>query len=380
MKNKFLHIVALSLFGSQLSLGQIFEDKSELLGSHAIYLRTMDVQVADLNKDGYLDIVLAVEWAPNAILWGGKSGNFRDNHAAKLSRNKYDSEDIAIADFDGDGWLDLVFAAEDDMNHEMYLNKKNGSFEDVSDRLPKFISNAVQTADINGDGHMDLVFGNQGQNKIFVNNGKGFFKEETENRFPSDNTTTQDLVIVDVDYDGDLDIIFGNEDGNQLWINQGNGIFKDETATRFPQYNDVETRKVTLIDANKDGFIDVFLSNVASLEGKNNQDHLYLNDGKGNFKDVTSTHLPSYNIETLDAIVFDINKDGHTDLVLAFMGKNQPQVLVNDGKGKFTLSDKYLPQVSGNNISILKADFNKDKKQDLYIGGFMTEDKLLLQK
>lgn len=375
-----LKLVLCALMGVSLTTqAQIFQDKSAHLGGHAIYLRTMDVQAADLNKDGYLDLVLAVEWAPNAILWGNSKGTYEDSHTMRLSRQRNDSEDIAIADFDGNGFLDLVFAAEDDMNHEYYLNFGNGKFENVSLRLPKFISNAVQAHDFNGDGHIDLIFGNQGQNRIFINDGTGKFKDETELRLPKDESTTQDIALIDFDNDGDMDLIIGNEEGNFLWMNQGRGFFKDITLNHFPSSKDIETRKVTVFDANKDGFMDVFLSNVDSDEEKNNLDKLYLNDGKGRFIDVSTTHLPQQNLETLDAVAFDFDGDGDLDLVLAHMGKVQPSVLINDGTGKFTMKENALPKISGNNITVYAKDFNYDGKMDLYFGGFMTDDNLLMQ-
>src|SRR5690606_29628305 len=151
-------------------------------------------------------------------------------------------------------------------NHEYYLNFGNGKFENVSLRLPKFISNAVQAHDFNGDGHIDLIFGNQGQNRIFINDGTGKFKDETELRLPKDESTTQNIALIDFDNVGDMDLIIGNDEGNFLWMNQGRGFFKDITLNHSPSSKDIETRKVTVFDANKDGFMDVFLSNVDSNE------------------------------------------------------------------------------------------------------------------
>ncbi len=367
---------------TQAAVAQNFNYDKDRISSHAIYLRSMDVQTADLNKDGYLDIVLAVEWAPNAILWGTKDGKYYDNHAMKLSNNTYDSEDIAIADFNNDGWLDLVFAAEDDMNHEFYLNKGNGKFEEVKNKFPQFISNAAQAYDFNGDGAIDLIFGNQGQSRLFINDGKGNFTDETQSRLPIDeDTTTQDIALVDVDNDGDIDIIMGNESGNQLWINQGKGFFSNETANRLPSSANIETRKVIIIDVNKDNNPDIFLCNVAYDDTKNNQDKLYLNNGNGNFTDVTETHLPAQDLSTLDALPLDVNHDGHLDLILAHGGKVKPSVFINNGSGKFILDENVLSGLSflGNYIAILAQDFNHDGKADIYLGGFMSSDMILIQ-
>lgn len=368
---------------SQNMDSQRFSYQPELISSHAIYLRSMDVQVADLNKDGYMDIVLAVEWAPNAILWGNKDGKYRDEHSMKLSKNLYDSEDVAIADFNNDGWLDLVFAAEDDMNHEFYLNQGNGQFTEVKDNFPKFIANSVLAYDFNKDGNMDLIFGSQGQSRIFMNDGKGNFTDETSLRLPNDeNTTTQDIALIDIDNDGDMDMVLGNENGNQLWLNDGKGYFKNVTTGRFPSSQDIETRKVIILDVNQDGYQDVFLCNVAYDDTKKKQDKLYLNDKRGKFTDVTDIYLPAQELSTLDAAVLDLNNDGHLDLVLAHGGKVKPSVLINDGKGKFRWDEQVFSEhhFPGNYISILAKDFNHDGKLDIYFGGFMTDDRIIIRE
>jgi len=378
MKTLLLTLGLLFCVGNNV-LAQKFINKSENLLGHGIYLRSMDVQTADLNDDGFLDIVLAIEWAPNVILWGNEDGKFYDSHSLKLSKNLYDSEDVAIADFNNDGLLDLGFAAEDDQNHEYYINKGRGYFEEVKNKFPKFTSNAVIAHDFNKDGFPDLLFGNQGQNQLFLNDGQGNFSDKTSSRLPKDNKTTQDIAFADVDNNGTMDLIIGNEDGYQLWMNQGKGYFKDETAMRFATTDDIEIRKVVVLDVNNDGYKDLFFCTISSNNTKPKQDRLLLNNGSGKFFDNSETHLPKQDLNTFDAIVYDVNKDGSLDLVLVHMGNQQPSVLINDKTGKFTLDNTYLPDVTGHYISILGADFNNDGALDIYLGGFMSDDKLLIQ-
>lgn len=375
------HLFCIGLtFATNFLFTQQFGNKSDKLNSHGIYLRSMDVKTADLNNDGYLDIVLAIEWAPNVILWGNKDGNFNDNHNLQLSKNKYDSEDVAIADFNNDGYLDLIFAAEDDQNHEFYLNDGKGNFTEIKNKFPKFTSNSVLTYDFNNDGLTDILFGNAGQNYIFINKGNGNFSDETENRLPKSSKITQDIALADLNNDKQFDLIIGNEDGNEIWINQGNGIFKDQTTNWLSEIPNIETRKVIIFDVNNDGFSDVFLCNISSDNSKPKQDILYLNDKKGKLIDVTKTNLPEQNLDTLDAVFLDLNADGFTDMILAQMGKVQPTVLLNNKQGKFELTENILPEAAGNYISILAEDFNQDSKKDIYLGGFMTDDKLLIQQ
>src|SRR5690606_2349487 len=157
--NKVNLVLCLLLGNVPVFSQTVFSDATSHLPLGAIGGNTMDVEVADFNGDGFPDIVLAKEWQRNRILFNDGAGNFTDATAGRFTNVNHDSEDIAIADFDGNGWLDVVFASEDDSTHEFYLNTGSGNFTDVSSRLPQFVSNAVVAVDINGDTYIDLIFG-----------------------------------------------------------------------------------------------------------------------------------------------------------------------------------------------------------------------------
>ncbi len=374
---KKISVIALCLFSLQVC-AQYFQNVSSHLPSAAVGGNTMDVQVADFNGDGFPDIVLAKEYQRNRLLFNDGSGVFTDATANRLTNVSHDSEDIAIADFDGNGWPDIVFAAEDDATHEFYLNTGSGDFTDVSARLPQFVSNAVVALDVNGDSFIDLIFGNNGQNKLFINDGAGFFTDETATRLPVDGNITQDILLTDVDNDGDKDLAIGNEDFNKLLINNGSGIFTDETLARLPQGVTMETRKISRADVNGDGFDDLFYCNIASAGAPDIRDRLYLNDGTGVFTDVTATHLPSELLHTFDAVFTDLNNDGSPDLIVGYFSNMLPAAFLNDGTGHFSdHSNEYFPAAAtGNNIGLFVADFNGDGEKDLYLGRFQQTDGL----
>ena len=374
-----VHLLLCLLLGNVPVFSQaVFSDATSRLPPGAIGGSTMDVAVADFNGDGHPDIVLAKEWQRNRILFNDGAGNFTDATIGRFTDVGHDSEDIAVADFDGNGWLDIVFASEDDSTHEFYLNTGSGNFTDVSARLPKFVSNAVVATDINGDTYIDLVFGNNGQNRILINDGAGNFTDETTARMPLIDDITQDILLVDVDNDGDWDLAVGNEDGNRLLINDGTGVFTDETATRLATAINMESRKVSKADVNGDGYDDLFFSNMASAAGRDIQDRLYLNDGTGHFTDVTATRLPRDGKHTFDAVFTDLNGDGKPDLIAGFFMNEMPAVLLNDGTGVFTdHTNDYLPaEAAGNNIAVYVADFNNDGRDDIYMGRFQQGDRI----
>jgi len=335
---------------------------------------SMDVQTADLDGDGDLDIVLANEFQSNTILLNNGSGIFSNGTVGNLPQIAHDSEDVAIADFDGDGDLDLIFCSEDDVTHgwtnvhEFYLNDGAGKFVAADYKLLDSEANAVISTDLNGDERPDLIFGNNGLNSVLVNTGNAGFALES-NRLPPIVRTTQDLALADVDGDGDLDLFEGNENGNLLLLNDGMGHFADVTATHLPGGLNIETRKVCFGDVDGDGDPDIFLSNVGFIPGKNRQNRLFLNDGTGKFSDATATHLPADNDHTIDAIFEDVDLDGDLDLVVANVFGAALKIYENDGAGKFidattaNLGQHYVLDALG----VIAADLNGDGLRDLYV-------------
>ena len=336
----------------------------------------MDAEAADLDGDGDLDLILANEFAANVLLLNNGQAVFT-LATSRFAQISNDSEDIGIADFDNDGDLDVTFFSEDNAVHELYANHGNATFRNVSSLLPASVSNAVVVADLTNDGYADLVVGNAGQDFILVNSGTGTFNDaqlqrsfvnQTAQRLPSDLSVTQDVELADIDKDGDLDMVRGNEDANQLLINNGTGVFTDETAQRLPLSANMETRKVTFADVDRDGDPDLYFSNVVFIQGKNPQDQLYLNDGAGFFSDVTSSHLPAMAVMTMDAKFVDSDLDGDLDLITAEINQ-QVRFFRNDGTGRFTLATAEVmpPLPSGPNIGIEIADLNADGRLDIYI-------------
>ncbi len=353
---------------------QLFSNASNNLPNNGSMGPSMDVRAADLDGDGDLDIVLANEGPPNTILLNDGNGVFTNGTAGNLPQENHDSEDIAIADFNNDGHLDLVFCSEDDIVmggtnvHEYYLGDGAGHFTVAAYQPPDSEANAVITADLNGDGLPDLLFGNKGTNTVLINTGNGNFTVDNA-RIPQVVRTTQDLAMADVDGDGDLDLMEGNEDGNLLHINTGDGYFLDETEDRLPQGLNIETRKIAFGDVDSDGDQDIFLSNVGFIAGKIRQNRLFINDGTGHFTDGTQTRLPADNDHTIDAIFEDVDLDGDLDIVVGNVFGGPIKIYRNNGAGVFTNA---TIEVLGQNhfrdaLGVIAADLNGDGFRDLYI-------------
>ena len=356
---------------------------SQLPARGSVGANSMDVESADLDGDGDLDLVVPQEWLPNKVLLNDGRGRFSDASAglppltpAELqggpAGTAHDSEDVSIADFDRDGVLDFIIVSEDDVKfgrtpvHEYYRGLGGGRWARVLGQIPDTEADAIAHADVTGDGLADLLLVGAGQDRLLVGDDRGGFRDETEARLPREAATGQDGVFADVDGDRDLDIVLGLEGGHALWINDGRGRFRDETAERLPVAGFVEARKVEAGDIDHDGDLDLYFSHVG-WQGKAPADALLINDGRGRFARAGADRLAPDAETTLDGRFADLDRDGDLDLVRVNFGS--VQVLENDGKGAFRdITAFALPApLAGPGLGVEIADFDRDGTLDLYV-------------
>lgn len=346
-------------------------------------IHSMAAEAFDADDDGDLDIAIAVEFGTNRLLINGGTGHFTDGSGLFPPHHPGDHEDVAAADYDGDGDLDLVFYGEDDRIAAYFL-RDGVRYTDATDRLSsRGIANGVVTADIDADGDPDLVVGNAGPDFVLINDGKGNFTDESD-RLPANNDVTQDIAAGDVNGGGHIDLLFGNEDGNVLYLNDGAGRF---TAAVLPlRAGPEETRDADLVDIDGDGDLDIYFANVEIfVPDRDLQDRLLLNDGRGTFLDAT-TNLPRDTEVTMSAAFIDFDGDGDLDLLRgSFALDNTPDpqsqiiALVNDGTGTFDIAKGAIPIVTlANAFDLEVADFTGDGIDDVFVASRGGADRLLV--
>lgn len=351
--------------------------------------------LVDIDGDGDLDVIMALEMDANRLYLNDGSGKFIWMKGA-FSDVKHDTEHVRVADFDGDGNWDVIFVAEDDQNHEYYLGNGDGTFRDVSDRLLAMSEgNALEVGDVNGDGLPDVVIGNsgkKGQNFLWLNdiNNPGYFVDATATHLPLVNDATQSIALADLNGDGYLDMVVGNEvPPNRLLINDGTGVFF-EKPEGLELLVPLETRMVLLFDADGDGDKDIVFSNLTSNGGKWSKDpqiRILINDGNANFKDESEARMPKNTFSSYASQYIDFDGDGDLDLLISTIeipGFNPLQVRAyeNDGQGYFTdITAKAIPnETVGRGWDIAVGDVNRDGIDDAIIGGWGTQARLLFGK
>ncbi len=215
---------------------------------------------------------------------------------------------------------------------------------------PTEYTNQLTIGDLDGDGDLDIVFANGGnfsspgtplKARVYINNGSGFFTDETDARTGGLTGLHRGVELGDCDQDGDLDILLVQDFNNlpNLLINDGSGTFSNEGATRLPNITLASSRG-QFGDVDNDGDLDIFITSGNTSRFSCGQYRLYLNDGSCNYTDATATNFPIELVcNNMDAIFGDIDGDFDLDIRTSSTGTNNSRLYINDGTGVFTVDN-----------------------------------------
>ena len=159
-----------------------------------------------------------------------------------------------------------------------------------------------------------------------------------------DPAFTRHILLHDFDLDGDLDAVFANCTNyhSRVWLNDGRGNFSITEQILFEQAHGVDAG-----DLDGDGDTDLFITChyfVENGEPSHRSSKIYLNDGKAGFVDNAQElgdSLLSGNVVTLN----DIDRDGDLDALIHYY-QAPNKIFLNDGRGRFALSDFSFPKVT----------------------------------
>lgn len=229
----------------------------------------------------------------------------------------------------------------------------------------------VSFCDFDNDGLDDLTFANKSAPPSFFRNTGSTF----ESYFPSiqNDSEVKQINWIDYDNDGDRDLFFCNLDGPvKLYNNDGNMNLTDVTlAAGFP-VTDYETYGNSWADYDRDGDIDVYISNYngPGFGDPTIQNFLYRNNGDGTFSDVTTiAGVGNGSTYTFQGIWMDHNEDLWPDLfVVNDRYENANNLYLNNGDGTFSdisVTSGLSDYIFAMGVSI--SDYDHDNDLDFYI-------------
>ncbi len=273
-----------------------------------------------------------------------------------------------------------------------YLHQENTYFDFNRELLIPFKVSIegpkMAVGDVNGDGLEDFYVGGAKYQagQLFLQKPTGF-TYSPQTAFHLDSLYEDvDALFFDADGDKDLDLYVvtgGNEFYDQmpeqfdrLYKNDGKGNFTRDTKALPAMYDNKSV--VRPCDFDRDGDIDLFIGGrvVAYHYGYAPKSYLLVNNGKGQFSDRTQALAPELREAGMltEAIWADFDRDGDQDLTV--VGDWMPIQMFENQKGKFTLIDNGLSELTGFWSGLTAGDFDHDGDIDFVVGNLGTNTKL----
>lgn len=315
------------------------------------------VASGDMNGDGRIDIITANSTTPGShgvsILLSNGDGTFQP--ASNFVTNT-DPTDLVIADFNGDGKLDVATANRSAGTLSILLGNGDGTLQQAT-LIPLSSQPAsLRIADFNGDGKADLAVVQVSVNpatgastflgNILLSNGDGTFSQAT---FPMYSPA---LALGDFNGDGKTDMfvyltpqtLLAGTPGIRFGV--GDGTFIDSTLPFAPNAASFNATAFVTGDFNGDGKLDIYGEisfGIIARGGGGLSAMMALGNGDGTF---TVTVLPSNTgTDGQNLIVGDFNRDGMLDIAGLFPGPlrfnpvppapYQVRILYGNGNGTF---------------------------------------------
>ncbi|CAF0917412.1 unnamed protein product [Adineta steineri] len=323
---------------------------------------------ADLNNDHKIDLVTAnYDDSTISVLLGNGDNTFQNQVKYSTGTTNDNPNALYIADVNKDGNLDVVTANSGTSNVAVFLGKGDGTFSTA-----KIYSTGtgckptgLVLGDLNKDGNNDLVVTDETNNVVLIFLGDGTGAFTLTNTLSSDsNSKPYGVTINDFNGDGLPDIGITNSGTNNvgIFLNNGNTIFKPQT-TYSTGNNPVA---MTVVDFNKDGILDIATANYAG-----NSISVLLGNSAGTFQ---AQKLFSTGSGSLPYSIYsgDFNGDKNQDIIVPDSGTNKITIFRGNGHGNFRSQKTYSTGDGSNPVDITAVDLNNDNRLDFASANYGT--------
>jgi enediyne biosynthesis protein E4 len=359
-----------------------FSDVTASAGMSGINEFSTSAAWVDYDRDGKLDLLVGnyVQWSPETDVRCSLDGT----HKSYCTPESYNG-----------------------VSARLWHNLGNGKFEDVTRKAklysPSSKTLGVAVLDYNGDGWPDLLLANDTQpNKLYLNNHDGTFTESgvvAGVAFSEDGIARAGMGVDAVDYDrsGRPSIIITNFSNQMisLYHNEGNGLFVDEA----PQSPIGRASLLTLgfgcffFDYDLDGWPDIFVANghieseIEKIQKRikyRQPPHLFRNlKGRG-FEEMAAALGDDFDTPRVarGAAYADIDNDGDLDLLLTTNGGKAVLFRNDGGNQNHSLRVRLKGTHSNRNGigAVVRATYGSEKQWQMMRSGssYLSQSELVL--
>ncbi|CAF3496833.1 unnamed protein product [Rotaria socialis] len=347
-----------------------------LLGSNATVFDTpllqdvgsgmepVSVATGDFNMNSYMDIVVAnYQSGDITILLDYRNKTFASFKMYAIKNNSYPMM-VAIGDLNDDNRIDIAVSLLGGHAIALFFGYGNGDFTEYMTWSTGSGSgpNALTLGDYNSDGLIDIVVADGRLNNVglLLRKKSQLFLNQIS-FFTGLNSHPCSVAVADFNHDGVVDIAVANQgnDNVGIFISQWDGSLSVQKT--FSTGNGSSPQSIAVGDFNNDTLIDLaFISPTASFLG------VLLGDGLGNFPFLMkySTGVSS---SPASLMVYDLNGDDVLDIAVANAQSNNLYVFYGNGNGSFPRSESYALKYGSHPFCVVVADFNQDNLLDIVV-------------
>ena len=347
----FLDLVTANELSNDVSI--LLGNGDGTFGPHDDYLTGSSlpriVATGDFDNDTELDLVVIFPNNNIAILLGGPKVPFLFPNSIAL----VNPTNVAVADLNKDGDLDLAVSTQGTGFNQVsiFLGNGNGTFGPANPFPVGDNPFSVAVGDFNEDNDLDLVTANLGSQNISILLGDGIGSFGPPNNFPVGSFSPIFVAIGDFNNDQDLDLVTANQiaSSNQVSILLGNGNGTFDTATTLSTGTGTFTSAVAVGDFNEDGDLDIAAANIGTHDVS-----IFLGNGNGTFG--PANNVPVGGFTPIYVVTTDFNGDDNLDLVTANANSDNVSILLGNGNGTFDTATTFA--TGDQPLSVAVGNFN----------------------
>ena len=332
------------------------------------------IATADFDHDGFLDLIIANPGTNTIGLFlNTRNGTFTPQRTFSIG-DASRPRSVVAADFNNDTHVDVAVTNYDSHSIGIFLGDGNGTFA-----VPITFSTGssrpvlLAIADLNRDRRLDIVIANNGTDSIGIlyGYGNGSFTKQTTLSTAYDSAPCS-IVLNDFNHDQNIDIAVVNQgtDCFGLFLGYGNGSFSAQTVFS----TGVRSRPSSIVadDFNHDGHLDIAVVNSAT-----DNIGIFLGYGNGRFR-TPLNYLDTLGSNAQSIVVADFNQDNHVDVVVANHDTNDISILIGYGNGSFTRPTRYSTGIDSGPLSMTTGDFTNTNQSDIAVVNSVTNKVFIL--